>query len=30
MKKILDIGGIFFRSNDPEGDPFELWEPAKS
>lgn len=28
MKKVTGIGGIFFKSKDPEGRRIELWEPV--
>jgi predicted enzyme related to lactoylglutathione lyase len=26
---VTGLGGVFFRAVDPEGNRFELWEPAE-
>ena len=28
-ERVTGIGGIFFKSVDPEGRKIELWEPAE-
>jgi hypothetical protein len=27
MAKVLGVGGVFFKSPDPDGNKVELWEP---
>ena len=27
MAQVLGIGGVFFKSRDPEGNKVELWQP---
>jgi predicted enzyme related to lactoylglutathione lyase len=28
MKRVTGLGGVFFKSQDPEGNKIELWEPV--
>jgi len=28
MKRVTGLGGIFFKTKDPEGNKIELWEPV--
>jgi hypothetical protein len=29
MKRVTGIGGVFFKSVNPDGNRIELWEPPK-